>query len=133
MASEWKPTICYQCKAECPILVEVEDGQVKGIKGNPDGGQFGKICPKGAAGRLLEYSPDRLLYPMKRAGERGENKWTRISWDEAMDTITAQLKSLQDRGLQHTFTANFFPHSVSDPKWRFLDAFGGFINNALPQ
>jgi thiosulfate reductase/polysulfide reductase chain A len=113
-------------------LVKVEDGIVKQIRGNPAGGQYSKVCVKGASGYLLQYSPDRLLYPMKRAGERGENKWTRITWDEALDTITAKLKELQDRGEQHKLTGNFFPHSVTDPKFRFLDAYGGFINTALP-
>lgn len=128
--SEWIPTICYQCKGECAILPRVEDGRLKEIRGNPRA--RGKACVKGMAGVSLEYSPDRLLYPMKRVGERGEGKFERISWDEALLIMTNKLKGLRDRGEAHKLTASFFPHSITDPKWRFLNAYGGFINTALP-
>jgi thiosulfate reductase/polysulfide reductase chain A len=128
--SAWVPTACYQCKAECPILVRVEDGRIKEIRGNPQA--YGKACVKGMAGIASEYSPDRLLYPMKRVGKRGEGKFERISWDEALDILTEKLQELTDRGEAHKLTASFFPHSITDPKWRFLNAYGGFINTALP-
>ena len=126
----WIPTACYQCKAECAILARVEDGKIKEIRGNPRCG--GKACVKGMSGISLEYDQDRLTYPLKRTGERGEGKFERISWNEALDTITTKLEELRDRGEAHKLTASFFPHSISDPKWRFLDAYGGFINTALP-
>lgn len=128
--SGWIPTMCYQCKAECAILARVEDGVVKEIRGNPRG--RGKVCVKGMAGVSLQYSPDRLTDPMKRVGERGQGKFEKISWDEATDIIVSKLKDLQGRGESHKLTANFFPHSLTDPKWRFLNAYGGFINTALP-
>lgn len=126
----WIPTACYQCKAECAILVRAEDGKIKEIRGNPRHG--GKACVKAMAGISLEYSQDRLTHPLKRVGKRGEGKFERISWDEALEIITAKLKALKDRGEAHKLTANFFPHSITDPKWRFLNAYGGFINTALP-
>ena len=128
--SEWIPTVCYQCKAECAILARVEDGKLKEIRGNPKA--RGKACVKGMAGVSSEYSPDRLMYPMKRVGKRGEGKFERVSWDEAMKMMETKLRALKDRGEAHTLTANFFPHSITDPKWRFLNAYGGFINTALP-
>ncbi|HUV50574.1 MAG TPA: molybdopterin-dependent oxidoreductase [Anaerolineae bacterium] len=126
----WIPTVCYQCKAECAILVRAEDGKIKEIRGNPRHG--GKACVKAMAGISLEYSQDRLTHPLKRVGKRGEGKFERISWDEALEIITAKLKALKDRGEAHKLTASFFPHSITDPKWRFLNAYGGFINTALP-
>jgi len=126
MIDKWIPTVCYQCKAECNILAHVVDDKLKEIKGNP------KACVKGHAGVSLEYSPDRVLYPMKRIGDRGEGKFERITWDEANKTILDKLKDLTNRGEQHKLTAFFFPHSITDPKWRFLNAYGGFINTALP-
>lgn len=54
-------------------------------------------CPKGATLPDVMYHPDRLLYPLKRAGERGEGKWTRISWEEALGTIAEKLKFIQER------------------------------------
>ena len=126
----WIPTACYQCKAECAILARVEDGVIKEIRGNPKG--RGKACVKGMAGVSLQYNPDRITHPLKRVGKRGEGKFERISWDEAMDIMADKLTDLRDRGEAHKFTASFFPHSITDPKWRFLDAYGGFINTALP-
>jgi thiosulfate reductase / polysulfide reductase chain A len=128
--SQWIPTVCYQCKAECAIIARIEDGTLKEIRGNPKA--RGKACVKGMAGVSLEYSSDRLTYPMKRVGKRGEGKFERISWDEAMDIMAKKMGNLKDRGEAHKLTANFFPHSITDPKWRFLNAYGGFINTALP-
>ncbi|MBW2072306.1 MAG: molybdopterin-dependent oxidoreductase [Deltaproteobacteria bacterium] len=128
--TEWIPTACYQCKAECAILARVEGGKLKEIRGNPRA--RGKACVKGMAGVSLQYSPERLKYPMKRVGQRGEGKFARIPWEEAMDIITGKLQELRERGEAHKLTANFFPHSITDPKWRFLNAYGGFINTALP-
>ncbi len=126
----WHPTMCYQCKAECAILARIENGRVKEIRGNPRG--RGKACVKGMAGVSLQYNADRLTHPLKRVGKRGEGKFERITWDEALDILTAKLKDLKDRGEAHKLTASFFPHSITDPKWRFLNAYGGFINTALP-
>jgi thiosulfate reductase/polysulfide reductase chain A len=126
----WIPTVCYQCKAECAILARVKDGVIKEIRGNPRA--RGKVCVKGLAGPSLEYSPDRLTQPLKRLGERGEGRFEPISWDEALDIIVGKLSKLRSRGEAHKLTASFFPHSITDPKWRFLDAYGGFINTALP-
>ncbi|THB65377.1 MAG: formate dehydrogenase [Desulfovibrio sp.] len=126
----WIPTACYQCKAECAILVRVEDGKAKEIRGNPRG--HGKVCVKGMSGLSLEYNQDRLTQPLKRVGKRGEGKFEPISWDEALDMLVGKLSELRDRGEAHKLTASFFPHSITDPKWRFLNAYGGFINTALP-
>lgn len=126
----WIPTVCYQCKAECAIMVRVEDGCIKEVRGNPKA--RGKACVKGMAGISLEYNKDRLTQPLKRIGKRGEGKFEPVSWDEALEIITDKLKALKDRGEAHKLTASFFPHSITDPKWRFLNAYGGFINTALP-
>ncbi|ACV68186.1 molybdopterin-containing oxidoreductase family protein [Desulfohalobium retbaense] len=126
----WIPTACYQCKAECAILARVENGRVKEIRGNPRA--RGKACVKGMAGVSLQYSPDRLTQPLKRTGERGEGRFTPISWEQAIEEIGDAMADLRDRGQAHKLTASFFPHSITDPKWRFLNAYGGFINTALP-
>jgi len=54
------------------------------------------VCIKGATIPDVMYHPDRLLYPLKRLGERGEGRWQRISWDEALDTIAGQLKRIKE-------------------------------------
>lgn len=126
----WIPTVCYQCKAECAILARVEDGVVREVKGNPRG--RGKVCVKGMAGITTLYSNERLKYPMKRVGERGEGTFERISWEEAMDIMETKLTELKERGEAHKFTYSMFPHSTTDPKWRFVNAYGGFISTGLP-
>ncbi len=128
--SKWIPTVCYQCKAECAILARVEDGVVKEVKGNPRA--RGKMCVKGMAGITTLYSQERLKYPMKRVGERGEGKFERIGWDEALDIMEKKLTELRARGEAHKFTYSMFPHSTTDPKWRFVNAVGGFISTGLP-
>ena len=119
----WVPTVCYQCKAECSIMAKIEDGKVVEVRGHPD--KFGKACVKGMAGVTLQYAEDRLTHPLKRVGERGEGKFVKISWDEALDIMEEKLRSLYDRGEAHKLTYSFFPHSLTDPKWHFLNALRG--------
>jgi thiosulfate reductase/polysulfide reductase chain A len=126
----WHPTVCYQCKAECAILAKIQDGRVTDVRGNPKHG--GKACVKGMAGVTLQYAKDRLTKPLKRIGERGEGKFKEISWDEAFDILEKKLRTLYDRGEAHKLTYSFFPHSLTDPKWHFLNAYGGYINTGLP-
>lgn len=81
---------CGICSLSCGIIVTVENGKPVSLKGDPDHfSTKGALCPKGRAG--LEYlnSPERLKYPLKRVGKRGEGKWARISWEEAL-TFTAK-------------------------------------------
>jgi len=91
-------TVCSLCYCACGVLVRVKDGKVVELKGDPGHpNNKGSLCPKGLAGIELLYHPDRLNYPLKRAGERGECKWQRISWDEALDTISDKLKEIKER------------------------------------
>ena len=76
-------------------MARVENGVLKEIRGNPQA--RGKACVKSMSGISLEYSPDRLTHPLKRVGERGEGRFERISWNEAMDIMTGKLKALRDR------------------------------------
>ncbi|MDI7260004.1 MAG: molybdopterin-dependent oxidoreductase [Thermodesulfobacteriota bacterium] len=77
----------------CGILVHVEDGRIKKIEGDSDCPlNRGTICAKGLAQVERLNHPDRLTHPMKRTGGRGEGKWVRISWDEALETISAKIR-----------------------------------------
>jgi len=79
---------CWQCVARCTTLNYVENGRLVKIEGNPASiRNRGKICAKGQAGINQAYDPDRVLYPMLRVGKRGEEKWKRISWDDALDLL----------------------------------------------
>ncbi|MFQ6112052.1 MAG: molybdopterin-dependent oxidoreductase, partial [Nitrospinota bacterium] len=88
---------CFFCHGGCGILVHVKDGKAVKIEGDKDHpNNRGIICSKGQAGLELLYHEDRLLYPLKRAGERGEGKWERIGWDEAIDYCASELKRIID-------------------------------------
>jgi thiosulfate reductase/polysulfide reductase chain A len=85
------------CSVRCPIEVEVVDGKAEYIQGNPDApGIMGSLCPRGAAGTALTFDEDRPQYPMVRTGKRGEGKWKRVSWDEALDYVADELTRIQD-------------------------------------
>ena len=84
------PTTCFNCESACGLLAYIDKDtmQVRKFEGNPEHpGSRGRNCAKGPATLNQITDPDRILYPLKRAGARGEGKWERISWDEALDTL----------------------------------------------
>jgi len=88
---------CRGCHGGCGVLVHVRDGRIIKIEGNPDfPTNHGAMCSKGLAFQQLVYHPDRVIYPLKRAGKKGEGKWQRISWDEALDTIATRYKRIKE-------------------------------------
>jgi len=87
---------CRMCHGVCGVLVHIQNGSVVEITGDPDcPTSCGYICPKGRASVELLYHPDRLKFPLKRMGVKGENLWQRISWDEALDTIAGRLLKIK--------------------------------------
>lgn len=96
-------SVCQQCPAGCGLMVRVVDGRAVKIEGNPlHPVNKGVLCPKGQIGLQILYDPDRIKGPLRRVGERGEGKWQRISWDEAISTVASRLKEIRDRGEPHT-------------------------------
>jgi anaerobic selenocysteine-containing dehydrogenase len=85
----------HDCPDTCAMLVTVEDGRATKIQGDPTMPfTDGTLCTKVSHYLERTYAPDRLLYPMKRACRKGEGKFRRIGWDEALDEIAARLKAL---------------------------------------
>ncbi|TXI91034.1 MAG: molybdopterin oxidoreductase family protein [Burkholderiaceae bacterium] len=85
----------HDCPDTCALLVKVEDGVAIEVKGDPDHPATGGVlCTKVSRYTERTYHPDRLLYPLKRVGKKGEGKFERISWDEAIATIAAKLKEI---------------------------------------
>ncbi|RPJ04464.1 MAG: molybdopterin oxidoreductase, partial [Deltaproteobacteria bacterium] len=77
----------------CGLLVHVENGRIIKIEGDPGSPlSKGYLCAKGLAQLERINHPERLKYPMRRAGKRGEGKWERISWEEALETIAGKIK-----------------------------------------
>jgi anaerobic selenocysteine-containing dehydrogenase len=86
----------------------------------------GGICPKGLASIQSLYDPDRIQSPLKRSGERGEGKWSPISWDEATDLVAKRLQGLKERNLTHSLVIlGGQYHDLRDPLVRrFAEAYG---------
>jgi thiosulfate reductase/polysulfide reductase chain A len=86
------PITCHVCNIQDGALAYVENGRVVKLEGNPEHvSTRGRLCAKGNAGMWYSYDPDRILYPLKRVGKRGEGKWKRITWDEALAEIAQKL------------------------------------------
>ena len=119
------PGMCQLCSTICGIMGHVKDGRLLKIEGNPnDPNSRGRLCARGQAGLNHLYHPERLLYPMKRVGERGEGKWKRISWDEALDEIAGKLKTIRESGSPGDFAFHQGRQRSKDALKRFLDAYG---------
>ncbi|NOZ09734.1 MAG: molybdopterin-dependent oxidoreductase [Gammaproteobacteria bacterium] len=111
------PTACWQCVTRCPAIAYVEDGRLVSIGGQPDSIRTeGFICAKGQAGVNQVYDPDRVLYPVRRTGKRGEGKWERISWDQALSEIAGRLKKLRDAGHPEKFMFHYGRMKASSSK-----------------
>ncbi|HEV7842775.1 MAG TPA: molybdopterin-dependent oxidoreductase, partial [Pyrinomonadaceae bacterium] len=96
------PTTCFNCEAACGLLayIDKESLQVQKFEGNPEHpGSRGRNCAKGPATLNQITDPDRILYPLKRAGRRGEGKWVQVSWDEVLDDLAARIRKalVEDR------------------------------------
>jgi anaerobic selenocysteine-containing dehydrogenase len=95
------PTTCFNCESACGLLayIDKENGSVRKFEGNPyHPASRGRNCAKGPATINQLTDPDRILYPMKRKGERGAGEWERVSWDEALDDIAGRIrKALQEK------------------------------------
>jgi anaerobic selenocysteine-containing dehydrogenase len=94
------PTTCFNCESACGLLAYVDRDtlQVRKFEGNPEHpGSRGRNCAKGPATINQITDPDRILYPLKRSGARGEGKWERVSWDDALDDIAGRIrKAMQE-------------------------------------
>ncbi len=96
MAREKIYSVCGMCTVGCPIAVDVEDGRVVSVFGNPHAaGLKGALCARGAAGPALLYDDERPQTPLIRAGARGEGKWRAVSWNEAFDYVAGKLADIR--------------------------------------
>jgi thiosulfate reductase / polysulfide reductase chain A len=97
---EVKKGLCRWCKAECRVLVQVQEGQLVAVLEDPE--FAGRVwpptrgCVRFQAAKEYFYHPDRLTFPLKRAGEKGQGKWQQISWEQALDEIAERLCNIRD-------------------------------------
>lgn len=125
------PSVCsLDCPDQCGLLIHKQDGKIIKVDGDPNHPiTKGNICNKvrNVAERL--YDEKRLQYPMKRIGAKGEGKFERISWDEAIETITSQWKKLiqtdgPERILPYSFYGNMGNLSAEGMDRRFFHRLG---------
>jgi molybdopterin-containing oxidoreductase family molybdopterin binding subunit len=83
----------------CILKLTVNEGEICKVESTdlPQCADHRCICPRGLSSPRLVYHPDRLKYPLKRVGARGEGKWQRISWDEALDTVASRLLEIKQK------------------------------------
>jgi thiosulfate reductase/polysulfide reductase chain A len=105
-------SVCEMCFWRCPIVGKVKDGKVIKIEGNPKSPVNGpRVCARGNSGVQLVYDPDRVKTPLKRTGARGEGKWAKISWDEALDEIAHNMQEVKKKYGPHALA--YFDHGAS--------------------
>jgi anaerobic selenocysteine-containing dehydrogenase len=98
------PSICFNCESACGILayVDKETGTVRKIEGNPvHPGSRGRTCAKGVVTPNQLEDPDRIMFPLRRTGGRGEGRWERVTWAEAVADIGARIRTAILDGRRH--------------------------------
>lgn len=84
---------CDMCFNKCGLIARVEKGVVRKLDPNPKSLKSrGMLCARGNAGIKQLYDPDRLKYPLLRKGSRGEGRWQRLTWDQALDHAAEQME-----------------------------------------
>lgn len=93
----WQKGICGVCPTGCWAEIGFDkNGRIRGIR-NDDSHSLGMLCPRGRYAPEIIYSKDRLLTPLKRIGEKGEGKFSPISWSEAYGIIAERLGSIKEK------------------------------------
>lgn len=95
------PTTCFNCESACGLTayIDKQTMEVRKFEGNPyHPASRGRNCAKGPATVNQLTDPDRILYPLKRVGKRGEGKWERVSWESVLDDIAGRLNKALKEG-----------------------------------
>jgi len=127
----------HNCGGRCLLKVYIRDGVITRIEGGdrlPDTIADPQLrpCPRGRAYRHRQYHPDRLKYPMKRTGKRGEGRFKRISWDEALDMMASELTRIKEKyGNASLFvpygTGSYNQINGRQTAQRLMNLFGGSL------
>ena len=126
-----KKTTCQWCHDHCEVVVHVQDGKLLRVEENKEHPRSAvltptvRACPRARAAAEWFHHPDRLKYPLKRIGERGEGKWQRISWEQALDEIAKKLKGIKERyGPEAVATSEGTQRTHDEYRSRFFSLFG---------
>ncbi|OGR04964.1 MAG: thiosulfate reductase [Deltaproteobacteria bacterium RIFOXYD12_FULL_50_9] len=116
-------SLCGMCTVRCPIRVEVENGQVTWIEGNPHI-LDGALCAKGSAGLALLADDERPQQPLIRRGGRGAGRWEGVSWEIVLDFVAEKLKGIIARDGARSVILSCRGGPFIDPARAFLKALG---------
>lgn len=95
---------CRSCHINCRVDCYVKDGRLVDIKAAPrERGGFGFACLRGLSAEQFVYSPTRVKHPLKRIGKRGEGKWERITWDQAIEEVAQKIYDMSQKYGPETF------------------------------
>lgn len=135
---EIKRTNCHFCGYLCGFLATVEDGRIVDLAVDPTRYPYSEKTLAGCRRWRMNLqtldAPDRVNHPLKRVGDRGSNKWKRVTWDEALDDIAKRLKALADEHGPETLASMIGgPHTSFWPLHRFLNLFGTPNNMGIGQ
>jgi anaerobic dimethyl sulfoxide reductase subunit A len=129
-----RTTSAFDCGGRCPLRFHIKDGKIIRVEGDDtaDADNQLRACLRCRSIRGYIYNPERLKYPLKRAGPKGSGKFERISWDEALDTVAAKIKEVIEKyGNQSLLVVSNGGylgslHMPSVAYQRLFNALGGF-------
>jgi anaerobic dimethyl sulfoxide reductase subunit A len=133
------------CGSRCALRVHVADGRITRIETDNKGSDaYGRhqirACLRGRSMRKRVYAPERITYPMKRTGPRGSGQFTRITWNEALDTVAAAINRIKQTYGNEAFYLHYGTGSIGSimskswppdktPIARLMNCMGGYLNH----
>ncbi|MCX8012811.1 MAG: molybdopterin-dependent oxidoreductase, partial [Rectinema sp.] len=130
---ELKPYFCGKdCGGDaCPLMAEIENGRVVGMRHNPAAGRWIRACGKGMRAPEAHYSPHRILSPLIRTGPRGSGSFREARWDEALSLIAARLQEIHSKGARTMCISSAGStgalHNTEVLSRRFFNSIGGGV------
>lgn len=124
-------SICRWCHSQCRVVVHSEDDRLLKIEEDRTDPRVDQIfpptkaCVRLAGAKEFVYHPERLRFPLKRKGERGENKWETISWPQALDEIATKLNEVINKyGVESLATTSGTGRTTNWVWQRFMNLLG---------
>ena len=114
------PSMCEMCVWRCGLIAHVKNGRVVKLDGNPDHPHsHGHLCVRGQSGLMNTYDQDRVLTPLIRVGQRGEGRFRKASWDEALDLVASKMLDIKNTYGPEAMVFSS-THNLSQPQFENL-------------
>ena len=114
------PSMCEMCVWRCGLIANVKNGRVVKLDGNPDHPHsHGHLCVRGQSGLMNTYDQDRVLTPLIRVGQRGEGRFRKASWDEALDLVASKMLDIKNTYGPEAMVFSS-THNLSQPQFENL-------------